>query len=177
MPILWKNRIKKNCLYCGKEFKVKPAYVKKGQGKYCSIKCHNKARIKRIKRNCEHCGKEFETWPSKVKNGKGRFCCRECKDRAYSGENHYLWQGGVRFGEYCPKWTDDLRERVRNYFGRRCMVCGKSEDDNKEKLSVHHISYDKKVCCNGSIISIINPYLLTVIHVRGQLFHGPFKMV
>ena len=29
----------KNCLVCNKEFKTKPSYIKKGQGKFCSQKC------------------------------------------------------------------------------------------------------------------------------------------
>jgi 5-methylcytosine-specific restriction endonuclease McrA len=29
----------KNCIICGKEFKTFPCFVKKGQGKFCSLKC------------------------------------------------------------------------------------------------------------------------------------------
>jgi len=31
--------MKKNCLICGKEFKTHPSLIKRGGGKYCSVKC------------------------------------------------------------------------------------------------------------------------------------------
>ena len=63
-----------------------------------------------------------------------------------SGENNSNWQGGVSFGQYCKKFNYDLKERVRMFFGRRCLLCGALE--GKEKLSVHHVNYDKMMCCN-----------------------------
>lgn len=60
------------------------------------------------------------------------------------------WYGNVRHHEdpYCEKWTADLRERVRAYFGYKCFECG--IEQNGRKLNVHHVHYDKKTCCNGS---------------------------
>ena len=63
-----------------------------------------------------------------------------------SGENHWNWHEGVSFGKYCPLFNKDLKERVREFFGRRCLLCGTLE--GKEKLSVHHVNYDKMMCCN-----------------------------
>ena len=57
--------------------------------------------------------------------------------------------GGISFEPYCPKFSLSLRERVRRFFGYRCVVCGKSQEEIGYKLCVHHVNYDKKLCCNG----------------------------
>ena len=64
------------------------------------------------------------------------------------GEKNGSWKGGISFFPYCEKFDDDLKERIRNFFGRCCYVCGKNETDNGRKLDVHHVNYDKMVCCN-----------------------------
>lgn len=65
-----------------------------------------------------------------------------------TGEKSPVWKGGISFEPYCIKFDDDLKERVRNFFNRCCYVCGKNEVDNGRKLDVHHVNYDKMVCCN-----------------------------
>lgn len=65
-----------------------------------------------------------------------------------SGENNPNWKGGLSFGIYCEKFNNDLKERVREFFGRQCYVCGKTEEENGARLSIHHVNYDKMVCCN-----------------------------
>lgn len=65
-----------------------------------------------------------------------------------SGENSSQWRGGISFEPYCPKFNNDLRNRVRQYFNGECIVCGKRGTDCKKDLSVHHIEYDKSACCN-----------------------------
>ena len=68
---------------------------------------------------------------------------------AHLGEKHYNWKGGISFEPYCPKWTKDLRRRIRAFFEYQCLICGKTEKENGKKLSCHHVNYDKMVCCNG----------------------------
>lgn len=75
------------------------------------------------------------------------------------GEKAPNWRGGISFEPYCIKFDEDLKERVREFFGRKCILCGKNEQEqidemlrrNKRpatKLGVHHVNYDKMVCCN-----------------------------
>ena len=76
-----------------------------------------------------------------------------------TGENNPNWKGGTSFEPYCEKFDDDLKERVRNFFSRCCYVCGKNEIDNAERLSVHHVNYDKMICCNN-----IKPLFVPLCH-------------
>ena len=75
------------------------------------------------------------------------------------GDEAPNYKGGISNLPYCEKFDDDLKERVRNFFGRCCYVCCKSEQEQIEemikegkrpikKLDVHHVNYNKMVCCN-----------------------------
>lgn len=65
------------------------------------------------------------------------------------GENSPAWKGGKSFEPYCPKFNNELKERIRDSFGRRCIICGKSEAENQKRLAVHHVDYDKGQGCHG----------------------------
>lgn len=60
-------------------------------------------------------------------------------------EKHHNWQGGISFEPYCPKFNNELKERIRNEYNRNCFLCGKKE--NGRKHSVHHIDYNKNQGC------------------------------
>ena len=62
------------------------------------------------------------------------------------GEKNVNWNGGTSFEPYCPLFNDNFKERVRNFFDRKCVLCGIPE--NGRKLSVHH---NKDTCCDNSI--------------------------
>ena len=65
-------------------------------------------------------------------------------------EKSNAWRGGISFEPYCEKFDDDLKERVREYFGRCCYVCGIGESELNRKLDVHHVNYNKDTCCDDS---------------------------
>lgn len=69
----------------------------------------------------------------------------------YRGERASNWKGGVSFEPYCVKFDEPFKERCRNFFGRVCVECGKTEDENGKNLSVHHVNFDKMTCCNDKI--------------------------
>jgi hypothetical protein len=64
------------------------------------------------------------------------------------GIYHPNWKGGISFEPYCPKFNYGFKERVREFFGRVCVECKLTEKENGRKLDVHHVNYDKMVCCN-----------------------------
>jgi hypothetical protein len=70
---------------------------------------------------------------------------------ANKGEKGSGWKGGISFEPYCPKFNREFKERVRAFFGYQCPECGMSEKENGKKLHVHHVTYNKKVCCDGTV--------------------------
>jgi len=104
---------------------------------------------------CQQCGEEFEAYFSTLKIGKGKFCSQECYaswlSESMKGENSIFWKGGISFFPYCKKFNNEFKERVRDFFERICFLCGKTEVENNRKLDVHHVTYDKKICCNNKI--------------------------
>lgn len=70
------------------------------------------------------------------------------KGHLLKGENNGNWKGGVSFEPYCEKFNNEFKERVREFFGRQCVVCNKTEDENGRRLDVHHVNYDKSSCCS-----------------------------
>jgi len=164
----WKPKIKMNCKECGKLFEAYPYDIDR---KYCSSKCANSAFARiyigenaprwaggKIKMTCTECGKEFELSTAHIKNGEGKYCSRDCAGKGQSkirvGENAANWRGGLSFEPYCPKFNNQFRERVRKWFNFQCVECGQLE--SKRKLTVHHVYYNKKACCeqneNGEYI-------------------------
>lgn len=75
------------------------------------------------------------------------------------------WYGSVRYDyrpKYCELFNNTFKERVRAFWGYICFECG--EPEGGRKLTVHHIHYDKKMCCNGSPKDVIP--LCTSCHVK-----------
>lgn len=62
------------------------------------------------------------------------------------GDKNGAWKGGIGYFPYCHKFNECLKEKVRNRDDRLCQLCGMTEEDNGQKLSVHHIHYDKENC-------------------------------
>lgn len=66
----------------------------------------------------------------------------------FIGDKNPMWRGGVSFEPYCVKFNREFKNRVRAFFGYRCVECGKTTEENGQLLSVHHVNYDKMMCCN-----------------------------
>jgi len=83
---------------------------------------------------------------------RGHHHTEEAKRRireAKKGEKNPNWAGGISFEPYCPKFSDTLKEEIRDKFGRKCFICPKTEEEEGRKLSVHHVDYNKEQGCNG----------------------------
>jgi hypothetical protein len=73
----------------------------------------------------------------------------EYRRGVYVGENCPAWKGGISFEPYCPKFNHNFKWRVREFFNNTCVMCGKQKGVNYNRnLVVHHVNYDKEVCCN-----------------------------
>jgi len=65
------------------------------------------------------------------------------------GEKSSNWKGGISFEPYCPKFNADLKRRIRAFFDHRCIICGKTTEENGKRLNCHHVEYNKQACCDG----------------------------
>ena len=95
----------------------------------------------------------WENKTSHIFNGHGQ--SEETKKKMSKGHigcKNGNWKGGTSYEPYCPKWTKELRERIRAYFDYRCILCGKTETENGRKLSCHHVEYNKLACCDGKLV-------------------------
>jgi hypothetical protein len=71
--------------------------------------------------------------------------------RRYESRIGGFWYGNVRYYDdllYCEKFTKEFKERVRAYWNYQCFECGTPQKGRK--LGVHHVHYNKKMCCDGS---------------------------
>ena len=73
----------------------------------------------------------------------------------FRGAQSGMWKGGVSFEPYCIKFDDEFKERVREYWNRKCILCEKTELENGRKLDVHHVMYNKDTCCDDSILLFV----------------------
>lgn len=119
----------KICLACQKEFT--PKFWNK-KAVYCSRACVATSQSKPLP-VCEICGKE-------VKRHNRRFCSRGCKIEWYQRENVYNYLGEETkrsFPVDLAFWMKRAKEiRARD---KVCQHCGKTPEQNRRALDVHHI--------------------------------------
>lgn len=72
---------------------------------------------------------------------------REAAFNSHNGENHPLWKGGIAYLPYCYKFNKKLKEKIRDKFNRKCLICGKTEEESGRKLDIHHVDYQKDQGC------------------------------
>jgi endogenous inhibitor of DNA gyrase (YacG/DUF329 family) len=148
------------CKVCGKEFKYNDRYR---PGTYCSNKCHGLDRKLRESVKCSNCGKEREVyeWERKQsRHGSLFFCSSKCYGEYRKthwgtfGSDLANWKDGKGNEPYPLGFTGMLKERIRDRDGRCCRLCGKSESDLGQKLSIHHIDYDKDNLAPSNLVSL-----------------------
>ena len=144
------TKVEKICPICGKVFYATPSHIKRGEGIYCSRKCYGVGKSTKVEKICPICGKVFYTTPCDIKKGWGIYCSRKCKSMSLTGEHSPQWKGGISFEPYCILFNKEFKERVRAFWGNKCPVCGKIEEESRKALCVHHVGYDKEVCCNDN---------------------------
>lgn len=75
------------------------------------------------------------------------------KNKTLVGERSHLWKGGISYEPYSSKFNKQIKDRVRVRDNFICQECGVPELECNEKLSAHHVDYDKK---NTSLINLIS---------------------
>ena len=59
------------------------------------------------------------------------------------------WESFADGQEYCPRFNEACRESNREKYDRQCFLCNKTEAENMQRLSVHHIDMNKAQGCDG----------------------------
>ena len=137
--------VKKNCKWCQKEY----------EGELDDICCGN-----------VECVRIQNMFPkSIIENARAAEASEICRQIHKSNLHKYHpWyiDGRSKLNQrYCEKWTPSLRNKVRAKFHiifgeRKCFECGKLEINNiskngkLKKLSIHHVFYNIKMCCDDS---------------------------
>ena len=67
---------------------------------------------------------------------------------AQQGVSRDEWCGFISETPYCDKFDEECRESNRNKYYRCCFLCGVDEEENRQKLSVHHVDLNKDQGCN-----------------------------
>ena len=94
------------------------------------------------------------TLESRAKISENHRDCKGEKNPMYrqgekiKGEKNGSWNGGISIIEYGPKWTNELKTKIRKRDNFRCVICQKNGYD------VHHIDYDKYNNINENLITL-----------------------
>ena len=62
----------------------------------------------------------------------------------HSGEKHPNWKGGAIRSSYPFDFNKALKELIRKRDNYKCQLCGCPQEECFQKLSVHHIDYNKE---------------------------------
>ena len=145
------------CVECGKEFDHYGSRVLCGRD--CTSKYMSKTRIgennpaykgEYFKTTCTTCGQDFTYNRVNLHKDQIRKYCSLACSRGKIG----LSSPSPRTDVYPKEFGEILKETIRNRDGRTCLLCGKPECENGEKLSVHYIDYDKQNLDDANLVSL-----------------------
>ena len=93
-----------------------------------------------------------------METGRGKFCSKKClwlwRSENEGRENNPNWKGGISKEPYPFEFDNDLKEYIRARDNYKCQVCGCPELENRRKLNIHHIDYDKENLDPDNLISL-----------------------
>jgi len=117
---------------------------------------HTEETLQKMRNGCRK-GENNPNWHKSMTDEQKQKISISRRGKCCGKENH-RWCGGTSFEPYCQKFNNNLRERVRNFFNRRCYMCNKTEQEQMDemkrngkrafRLAVHHVNYNKMMCCN-----------------------------
>jgi len=92
-----------------------------------------------IPHHCVDCGKEIS-----LTGFRNTQRCNKCFGKFNSGSNNSNFIDGRSHLDYPIEFNNEIKLKIRQRDKFKCLICDKPEEENKTKLSVHHIDYDKK---------------------------------
>lgn len=141
------------CAICNIVFdRERSAYIEDQNHYYCSQECQHKGLSKFYSgQNSPHVGEWYTescyscnrpvTRPKWAFRGMV-FCNMKCfgiwKSENFSGSGNPAWKGGYN-NYYGPNWKRQAKQ-ARKRDNYTCQACGITQDENRRKLDVHHIT-------------------------------------
>lgn len=113
------------CVVCKKEFYSHVYSRKNGHGKFCSLQCFSKTRIRKQVISCLVCNKKVMRSLSHIKRGAS-FCGHDCLSRHMKKIKNHLWKGGITKKNALLRMTRDYRKWRKSVFERdnyTCQLC------------------------------------------------------
>lgn len=139
------------CAQCGLEYL--PRYGRTQGLKFCSLACYRARQHERRAlrtQNCEQCGRSFVRTSAAVTRSRRCFCGQACFRVASGGRSNSMFRGG-RDSSRGPGWLR-LAKSIRVRDGHMCQSCGRTQQENGQKLSVDHVLpwrlFDDKAAAN-----------------------------
>lgn len=151
------------CKHCGDEFERYPSQIN-GEHNFCSNDCKNEwmeeaykgennhqYKGEELEVECDWCGETTRKSKYKLERDERHFCSDGCyrnwRSKNIRGENHPRWEENSDRINYGGSWPRQREKRLEKD-GYECVVCGKSNEQEKEEhnrgLSVHHITKAKE---------------------------------
>jgi len=139
-----KDKVKVECLQCGRERRVYPHRAEKEFPDGTSETC-GECMDKKQKVSCSWCGEKIIRHNYMVQQAENNFCDQECLGKWRSeniiGEKHPRYKGGT-IHEMGKFWSS-IREKVIQRDDEKCIECGMNRSEHVEKfnrdINVHHI--------------------------------------
>lgn len=152
--VTWNNSKTLKRLF--KEGKLKPTF--KGRKHTEKTKKLIRKKVKKaIKEGRIICNKGIHIWKNKQhpKGFLGHKHVEKSKEKMrkhLQGEKCHFWKGGISFLPYPIEFNGQLKHAIRVRDNFTCQLCDNIQ--NKRKLSIHHIDYNKKNTRINNLISL-----------------------
>ena len=99
--------------------------------------------------------KEHKLNISKSMKGKSSWNKKGNKRPEMLGDLNPNWQGGIQCEPYCDVWLDkEYKQSIKDRDGNRCL--NPDCRCNSNRLTLHHIDYNKKNCHPFNLITLCN---------------------
>ena len=72
----------------------------------------------------------------------------------YCGSDNPNWRGGTSRQGYDERFTEEFKRSIRKRDLYCCQVCGMTQKENWQELSVHHIDYDRQNSVPENCVSL-----------------------
>ena len=141
---------------CGNKKDIDGRNLRNGTTRSCGclIRETLSKRVKGIPFTEEHKRKISEALKEKQRSEEHRRRLSESRTGLCAGKDNPRWRGGISFLPYSTLFNKQLKERVRVRDNFICQFCGVPELECNERLSIHHIDYNKGNCDINNLITL-----------------------